>query len=185
MKRRHDLGRLPSRSPMLLAAPLVALAACAPVAQVVTPSVRPTVQVSWTPSPSGSCTVVDGKADPRCTPGATNQQVTQANISSTVCRKGWTATVRPPVSVTEPQKLASMRQYGLTGSPSAFEFDHLIPLELAGAPDDPRNLWSEALEGPRGAHVKDREEDSLHRAVCGGRMTLADAQMAVLRDWRR
>ena len=46
--------------------------------------------------------------DPRCTPGEVSPAVTQANIESTICRAGYTETVRPPESVTEPEKLASL-----------------------------------------------------------------------------
>ncbi len=50
--------------------------------------------------------------DPHCTPGALNPSVTQADIGSTICHSGWTSTVRPPESVTEPEKLASIAAYG-------------------------------------------------------------------------
>lgn len=39
--------------------------------------------------------------DPHCTPGAVNPAVTQASVSSTICRSGYTATIRPPASVTD------------------------------------------------------------------------------------
>ncbi len=42
--------------------------------------------------------------DPHCTPGATNPQVNQANIGTTICRSGYTSTIRPPEDVTEPEK---------------------------------------------------------------------------------
>ena len=74
--------------------------------------------------------------DATCTPGAIDPRVTQDNIGSTICVPGYTKTVRPPVSVTEPQKLEGMTAYGFNDSPSNYEFDHLIPLEIGGAPDD-------------------------------------------------
>jgi hypothetical protein len=37
-------------------------------------------------------------ADPARTPGVLNPDVTQANIRSTICRRGWTSTIRPPSS---------------------------------------------------------------------------------------
>ena len=40
-------------------------------------------------------------ADPVRTPGVLNPDVTQANIRSTICRHGWTSTIRPPVDVHE------------------------------------------------------------------------------------
>lgn len=71
--------------------------------------------------------------DPRCTPGALNPAVSEATIGSTICRKGWTATVRPPEWVTEPEKRASMAAYGNREPLSSVELDHDVPLALGGA----------------------------------------------------
>jgi hypothetical protein len=126
------------------------------------------------------------RPDPRCTPGAVNPAVTQATIGSTICRSGWTSTVRPPESITEPEKLASMGAYGLRGSPSRYEYDHDVPLELGGAVNDPRNLWPEP-DYPGGGgfyrNPKDRLENALKRAVCRGSITLAQAQRAIASNW--
>jgi hypothetical protein len=65
-------------------------------------------------------------ADPVRTPGVVNPDVTQANIRSTVCRRGWTATVRPPVDYTNALKARQMRAYGETGSPSAYQEDQRV-----------------------------------------------------------
>jgi hypothetical protein len=79
--------------------------------------------------------------DPNRTPGAVNPAVTQENIDSTICVRGWTRTVRPPEEYTENLKRRQMREYGYTDHHlSDFEEDHLIPLEIGGSPDDPRNL---------------------------------------------
>jgi hypothetical protein len=112
-------------------------------------------------------------ADPVRTPGVLNADVTQATIGSTICRSGWTATVRPPTSYTNDLKRKQMRQYGETGSLSAYQEDHLISLELGGNPTDPRNLWPEPY--PRAADV-DRIENELNDEVCSGKLTLAQAQ---------
>jgi hypothetical protein len=106
-------------------------------------------------------------------PGVLNPDVTQATIRSTICVHGWTATVRPPVSYTNALKLKQMRAYGETGSPSAYQEDHLISLELGGDPIDPRNLWPEPY--PRAADV-DRIENELNAQVCSGALELAQAQ---------
>jgi hypothetical protein len=50
--------------------------------------------------------------DPACTPGVTNPNVRQGTIGSTICVSGWTATVRPPTSYTNPLKTQQIRQYG-------------------------------------------------------------------------
>ena len=107
------------------------------------------------------------------TPGALNPDVTQATIAATICRRGWTRTIRPPVSYTNDLKRTGLRAYGLRGPPSGFQEDHLISLELGGHPTDPRNLWPEPY--PRAADV-DRIENELNAKVCGGQLSLAEAQ---------
>lgn len=124
--------------------------------------------------------------DPLCTPGALNPAVTDATIDSTICRPGWTATVRPPESITEPEKLASMAAYGEHGSASAFEYDHLVPLELGGAVNDPRNLWPEpdyASVSGFYRNPKDHLELALKRLVCDGSLPLSQAQLSIAVHW--
>lgn len=126
------------------------------------------------------------RPDPRCTPGALDPAVTQRTIGSTICRSGWTATVRPPESVTEPEKLASMAAYGDTGRASSYEYDHDVPLELGGAVNDPRNLWPEldyAHPVPFYLNPKDHLEDALKRLVCDASMPLSQAQELIASDW--
>ena len=118
--------------------------------------------------------------DPACTPGAIDPRVTQDNINSTICVPGYTKTVRPPVSVTEPQKLQSMKEYGFYDSPSNYEFDHFIPLELGGAPDDLKNLWPEPHSS---SYDKDAVENYLHQQVCFGNMKLKTAQDLISANW--
>ncbi|MFL6110070.1 MAG: hypothetical protein ACJ786_01765 [Catenulispora sp.] len=130
----------------------------------------------------GTCHARPGPLpDPACTPGATNPQVTQDDIATTICKSGWTSTIRPPTSVTNKLKTSGIRDYGYTDtSMSAYEEDHLISLELGGAPSDPRNLWPEPGGSP---NPKDKVENDLNRAVCGGRVKLVDAQHAIATDW--
>jgi hypothetical protein len=113
------------------------------------------------------------RASPVLTPGALNPNVTQANIHETICVRGWTKTVRPPVEYTNALKVEQMRKYGETGDPSDYQEDHLISLELGGDPRDPRNLWPEPY--PRAAKV-DTIENELNAQVCSGELSLADAQ---------
>lgn len=117
--------------------------------------------------------------DPACTPGALNPAVTQATIGATICRRGWTATVRPLVSYTDKIKRESIVAYGLPPGTRG-ELDHLTPLELGGAPSDVRNLWIEVGPIP---NPKDQVEGALNRAVCSGRVQLAAAQQAIRTDW--
>jgi hypothetical protein len=118
--------------------------------------------------------------DLRCTPGALNPAVTQATIRTTICRAGYSSSVRPSTSVTEPEKLASIRAYGFHQAAGSYEYDHLISLELGGAANDPRNLWPENGASP---NLKDKVENYLHAHVCDGQMSLASAQRIVALDW--
>jgi hypothetical protein len=119
--------------------------------------------------------------DPRCTPGAVNPAVTQATIGRTICMSGYSETIRPSESITEPEKLASMAAYGYANrSPSDFEYDHLVSLELGGAVNDPRNLWPEFGASP---NPKDSVENALRRMVCAGQIPLVQAQHDIATDW--
>ena len=119
--------------------------------------------------------------DAACTSGATNPAVTQATIGSTICRSGYTATIRPPASYTDALKRQQIAAYGYTDtSPRSYEEDHLISLELGGASSDQRNLWPEPGPSP---NPKDKVENELHRRVCAGSMSLAEAQQRIATDW--
>jgi hypothetical protein len=117
--------------------------------------------------------------DRACTPGAINPAVTQANIATTICKSGWTKTVRPSTSKTNRMKAESARSYGL-GQNEKGEYDHLVSLELGGGPDDPRNLWVEPGNIP---NPKDDLENKLNDAVCSGLTPLATAQKAIAANW--
>jgi hypothetical protein len=137
----------------------------------------------------GSCRAIGSglysRPDPRCTPGAVNPAVTQATISSTICRSGWTSTVRPAESIAEPEKFASMAAYNVRRA-SGYEYDHVVPLELGGAVNDPRNLWPEPDDATRSGfylNPKDRLENVLKRMVCRGAITLAQAQRTIASNW--
>lgn len=121
--------------------------------------------------------------DSGCTPGALNPKVTQANIRRTICVSGYTKTIRPPVSYTNPLKRRLMAAYGQTGPALGYELDHLISLQLGGDPKSPQNLWPEPYEPRPGAHEKDTVETYLKRQVCDGKMTLAEAQRIISTDW--
>jgi 5-methylcytosine-specific restriction endonuclease McrA len=116
--------------------------------------------------------------DPSCTPGAIDPAVTQANIGSTICRAGYTDSVRPPESRTEAFKWdhaePAYGQHDVSG-----ELDHLVPLELGGD-NDARNLWVEAGPIP---NAKDAVENALNHAVCDGQITLRAAQRDIARNW--
>lgn len=148
------------------------------------------------PSP-GSChyRVLDAGTgyvlpDPTCTPGATNPAVTQADLSTTICRKGFTSGIRPPTSITSREKAANKRSYGYAGSSRTGEYDHLISLELGGSPNDARNLWVEPnRSGATGTNnPKDKVEGQINSLVCNAvhgqpYLPLAVAQRLVATNW--
>ena len=123
----------------------------------------------------------------KITPGVLNKDVTQANISTTVCKSGWTATIRPTVAYTNKLKATQMAgdykylQSTFGAASSAYEEDHLISLQLGGNPSDPKNLWPEPYAG-NNARKKDVVESALKRLVCAGTLKLSDAQKAIL-NW--
>lgn len=123
--------------------------------------------------------------DATMTPGATNPDITQENISQNICNSSWsTKSIRPPVSYTTPLKIKQIAQYGYADTATAsYEEDHLISLELGGSPTDPRNLWPEAYNTTPGAKQKDLVENYLHKQVCDGSMSLQEAQTEISTDW--
>src|SRR5712691_9308542 len=145
------------------------------------------IDIAWAPAPrtkTSGCVSQNGLPDPACTPGAIDARVTTASAAATICTSGYTATVRPPVAVTDRIKRDQMAAYGLVGQPlSGYELDHLISLELGGAPADVANLWPEPWTGDTNAHQKDAVETHLKREVCRGAMPLAEAQRQIATDW--
>ncbi|HME46607.1 hypothetical protein [Mycobacterium sp.] len=141
-----------------------------------------TVQPQPTPGACHYRTAADGQTlpDPTCTPGAVSPKVTPDTLDRTICRAGYTKSIRPPKTITEAEKQANAVAYGYTGSLTAAEYDHLVPLALGGDPNDPRNLWVEPGASP---NPKDAVESELHDLVCAGRVPLATAQEAIAADW--
>lgn len=130
-----------------------------------------------------NCSAAD-LPDPALTPGAINPDVTQANISSTVCVRGWTKTVRPPAAYTNRLKKFQIRQYGYADeNPRDYEEDHLIPLSIGGNPTDPRNLWPEPRKSGWNAERKDELEFAMYMGVCHGEISLDDARRAFATNW--
>jgi hypothetical protein len=122
--------------------------------------------------------------DPSCTPGVTNPDVSQGTINQTICVSGWTSTIRPPTSYTNPLKVKQIAAYGYSDTSTAdYEEDHFLPLELGGAPRDPRNLWPEPHYGSKTSYSKDSVENAVKKAVCAGRAGLVAAQHAMLTNW--
>lgn len=99
---------------------------------------------------------------------------------------------------TTAEKAAIYHEYGLSYPQpyGNFELDHIIPIELGGAPDSQQNLFPERNSAPDPAmdakwHLssafvhnrKDTLEDALHQLVCSGKVDLALAQHDISTDW--
>src|SRR5579871_5398178 len=105
-------------------------------------TLQPTVTSTVLGEQTTHCTIHGVLPDHNCTPGTIDSTVTQSTIAQTICKSGYTTTVRPPVSYTNELKKQQIEEYGYTDlNPRDYEEDHLISLELGGSPTDPKNLW--------------------------------------------
>jgi hypothetical protein len=155
--------------------------AAGPIATTIVPdeSTSTTTTTTTTESTSTSTTTAVPQIilpDPAITSGVLNPKVRQSTIKKTICRSGWTKTIRPPVRYTTALKLKQMILYGETDSPADYEEDHFIPLELGGAPRNPKNLWPEPHSQ---SSLSDPLETKLKRQVCRGLITLKEARAAI------
>lgn len=115
------------------------------------------------------------RPDPRLTPGAVLPVTAEQ-----VCQLGYAKSVR---HVDGKTKARVYREYGIDRNAGFYEIDHLISLSLGGS-NDIRNLWPESYDTtPWNAEAKDTLEDRLHKLVCDGTISLAEAQHAIASDW--
>jgi len=125
-------------------------------------------------------------------PGALNPDVTQANIQRTICSDAWLRATTPAADFLGRLERKQLSDEGQPGTPADYEEDHLVPVELGGAPKDARNLWPQPYEssGARyapaggGAESKDKVERKLHDEVCAGKLTLKLARQAIAGNWQ-
>lgn len=156
-----------------------------PPARVLALLALPALALAWTRH-SVVFPARDARPDPRLTPGALDRAVTQTDIHRTICVRGWTRTVRPAERYTERLKRLQVREYGYPDRRlREYEEDHLVPLELGGAPASPRNLWPQPhhVAGGWGSYAKDRLENRLNHLVCRGRLSLASARRRIATNW--
>ena len=147
------------------------------------PVVSPTALTTASPQPSPTADVCHVNGVTYC---VLNPAVTQDTISTTICRPGWTKTIRPPVTYTDQLKRQQLAQLAdqHTGDPSwtvaGTEEDHRLPLALGGAPRDPMNL---SPQGRAGADRKNADEAVVRQHVCSSRLLLVAAQQAFVTKW--
>jgi len=136
--------------------------------------------------PAGASPANPGLPRHSVTPGAVDPRVTQGNIQSTICVSGYTSTVRPSYSYTHDLKVSQLDGgYNYRGDTSTrdYEEDHLVPLEVGGSPDSPKNLWPEPRYVAFGASKKDVLENAIHRLVCSNALSLAAGQRIFETNW--
>lgn len=155
------------------------------------------VHSAATSAPAGEARVVTPSPEPEfsdagefpntaLTPGA----VVSVDVA-TVCSPGYASSQRPRGTYWRRLRDKTYSSYRIPRGERSYldsggrrhlkyVIDHLIPLELGGAPDDLRNLWPEPILLSK---RKDAVENELHWLVCNGRMTLVDAQRSIARNW--
>jgi hypothetical protein len=115
--------------------------------------------------------------DRHLTPGAVFLAATVAQV----CTPGWSSAHR---DVTTSERHAVFAAYGIPyDQHSAYELDHLVPLEVGGD-NSTTNLWPEPqTENDTSGPDKDALENHLHALVCSGRLPLRTAQQAIASNW--
>lgn len=113
-----------------------------------------------------------------------NPDVTAQTLAGTICRSGYTRSVRPASSYTQAIKKKLLREAGLSESLRRdYELDHIVPLALGGHPRKLTNLALQPWDGEHGATRKDLLEVRLQRLVCHGQLALHAAQVCIAEDW--
>ena len=114
--------------------------------------------------------------------GMIDPRVTQGNIQQTICKPTWTRWVQPPRDAMEAIKRNLAMDIHV--NTRDYELDHIVPLDLGGAPLDLRNLMLQPRTGACNAHDKEVLERRLWIMVCAGDLTLNGAQHEIAIDWR-
>ena len=123
------------------------------------------------------------RPDPRCTPGrAQPRRHAGDDRTARSAAAAGPSTVRPPESH---HRAREVREHatptGTRGPASDYEYDHLRAAR-AGRRDRTIRATCGPSRAPR-PNPKDAVEDELNRAVCKERMTLAQAQHAIVSNW--
>jgi hypothetical protein len=107
----------------------------APLATAAVPLATSGGPAAWTPASrtkTTGCVSQGGLPDPACTPGAIDPRVTTTTTATTICTSGYTATVRPPVAVTDRIKREQMTAYSLEAQPlNDYELDQVLSRAVA------------------------------------------------------
>ncbi|NPT58630.1 hypothetical protein [Paraburkholderia elongata] len=113
-----------------------------------------------------------------------DERVTQDSVSETICRPGYADMVAPPFDelMAHKDRMLAARGIGADGGP-AFAQDRRVPIVLGGSPNAPSNLDLLPWAGQQGERRKARAAVMLKRCVCEGKLSLAEAQAAIVGNW--
>jgi hypothetical protein len=113
-----------------------------------------------------------------------DERVTQQSIADTICRPDYVDAVSPPfdVMMEHKQRLLAERGIGVDEG-TDYALDRRVPVLLGGSPDAPANLDLLPWAGTRGERRKARFVVHLKRCVCEGKLSLSDAQAAIVGNW--
>ncbi|MFM0481292.1 hypothetical protein PQQ81_12245 [Paraburkholderia strydomiana] len=113
-----------------------------------------------------------------------DERVTQQSIGETICRPGYASAVAPPFDELMAHKDRMLAERGIDADDGAdFALDRRVPVVLGGSPDAPSNLGLLPWAGRQGERRKARAAVMLKRCVCEGKISLAEAQAAIVGDW--
>jgi hypothetical protein len=116
--------------------------------------------------------------------GVLDERVTQQSVAGTICRPGYAETVAPPFDELMAHKDRMLAARGIDADDgAAFALDRRVPIVLGGSPDAPANLDLLPWAGPQGERRKARAAVMLKRCVCEGKLSLAQAQVAIVGNW--
>ncbi|HEY4295360.1 MAG TPA: hypothetical protein VGM85_02705, partial [Paraburkholderia sp.] len=113
-----------------------------------------------------------------------DERVTQQSVGETICRPGYADAVAPPFDKLMEHKDRMLAARGIdSGDGTAFALDRRVPIVLGGSPDAPANLDLLPWAGHLGERRKARAAVMLKRCVCEGKLSLAEAQAAIVGNW--
>ncbi|MDR6406812.1 hypothetical protein [Paraburkholderia terricola] len=116
--------------------------------------------------------------------GMLDERVTQESVGETICRPGYAHTVAPPFDAMLAHKDRMLAARGIDADDGAdFALDRRVPIVLGGSPDAPANLDLLPWAGREGERRKARAAVMLKRCVCEGKLSLAEAQAAIVGKW--
>jgi hypothetical protein len=113
-----------------------------------------------------------------------DERVTQQSVGETICRPGYADTVAPPFDELMAHRDRMLAARGIdAGRGQGFALDRRVPIVLGGSPDAPSNLDLLPWAGHEGERRKARAAVMLKRCVCEGKLSLAEAQAAIVGNW--